>query len=356
MTGGNPFLVTELLRALVADGVEVGADAAERVRGVGPRSISQGVLGRLATLWPEAHALARAVAVLDTDAELHHAGKLAGLEHRAAESAADALAQAHVLAPGRPLRFLHPILRQAVYLDMPEARRAGDHARAARVLDERGSPERAAVHLLACEPGADPWVVERLRAAAAGNLAAGAPSSATLLLRRALMEPPSTAERPVVLLELGRAERIAGEPGAGEHLRDALALIVDPRLRATLTSELAVTLAQHGELVEAAKLLERALEELETDEETRLGLEAVLGGVSQFSDELAARGEPRRALGRPGRRHARATVDARVGERLPEPIRSAHCRGARRGRASGARPREADPRGDDREPARLRPD
>jgi predicted ATPase len=153
VTGGNPFLLAELLRALSAEGVEPRGAAAMRVGRLGPSSISQSVFGRLAMLWPEALELARAVAVLDTDAELRHAAAIAGIDRPVAEAAADGLTGAQILAPGRPLRFAHPILREALYLDLPERRRAADHARAARILDGEGAdPDRAAVHLLVSEP------------------------------------------------------------------------------------------------------------------------------------------------------------------------------------------------------------
>ena len=291
-TGGNPFLLGELLRALAADGVLPTDAAAERVRGLAPESISRSVLGRLGTMWPEGLALARAVSLLDTDAELSHAAALAEIDPRAAESAADALTEARVLAPGRPLRFAHPILRQAVYEDLPEARRAADHARAARLLDaRRRDRDRAAVHLLATEPAAERRVVERLRAAAERALARGAPESAVALLRRALVEPPPAAETAAVLVALGRAELLAGEEVAVEHLREALATARDASLRAEAARALAGALTDVGEPEHAAQVLEQAIAEAD-DRELRLRLEVDLFALSQYSPALAARVTP----------------------------------------------------------------
>jgi DNA-binding CsgD family transcriptional regulator len=286
VTGGNPYLLVELARALAA---ERASPSAERVRLLAPPSISRRVLGRLAALGMDAIALAKAVSLFDTDAELRHAAALAGLDLDRAEAAADALMSVHVLSPGRPLRFLHPIMRQAVHDDLPEGRRAADHARAARLLDaEGGDPDRAAVHLLHAEPAADSWTVERLRAAARRALARGAPEAAASLLRRAVAEPPPAIERAATLLELGRAERVAGEPHAGGRLREALELVADAPVRAEVARELATALAVAARLDEAVELLERVIEETE-DRETALLLEAHLFGLSQGSDALAAR-------------------------------------------------------------------
>ena len=173
-------------------------------------------------LWPEAVALARAVAVLDTDAELAHAAGLADIALESAVAAADALIEARVLAPGRPLRFAHPIIRHAVYADLPERRRALDHAHAAAILGARGQTDRAAVHLLPSDPAGDPGVVVRLREAAQRALGRGAPGVAVAMLRRALEEPPGEAERFATTFELGRAARLAGDPTAIQLLKGSL--------------------------------------------------------------------------------------------------------------------------------------
>jgi hypothetical protein len=49
--------------------------------------------------------------------------------------AADRLAAAGILAPGRPLTFAHPIVRAAVYGELSGAERAAGHRRAAELLD-----------------------------------------------------------------------------------------------------------------------------------------------------------------------------------------------------------------------------
>src|SRR3954471_16116132 len=63
-TGGNPFLVRELLRTLQADGIASGASGA-RIAGLGARTVGRSTLVRLGRLPEPAAQLARAVAVLE---------------------------------------------------------------------------------------------------------------------------------------------------------------------------------------------------------------------------------------------------------------------------------------------------
>jgi hypothetical protein len=79
------------------------------------------------------------------------------------------------------------------------------------------------------------------------------------LLRRALAEPPEGEHRAATLLELGRAERLAGDARAIEHLRQAAEQGTDPLFRAEAARELATGLAVAARLEEAVELLERAI-------------------------------------------------------------------------------------------------
>src|SRR5205807_7420648 len=79
-TGGNPFLVGELLSALVSDRVEPVAANAERIGGLGPSSVARAVLARLTRIGHQAVGLAQAIAVLGGPTELRHAAALAGLD------------------------------------------------------------------------------------------------------------------------------------------------------------------------------------------------------------------------------------------------------------------------------------
>jgi predicted ATPase len=157
VTGGNPFLVRSVIDALAERGLEPTAEQAGRLPDVGGPSVARSVARRLSALGPDAEALAQAVAMLGTDVEPRHAQRLAGLDEHRASEAADALAAAAVLDTGRPLDFVHPLVRAAAVERIPPAERALNHLAAARMLDAEGDdPERIAPHLLACDRRADP--------------------------------------------------------------------------------------------------------------------------------------------------------------------------------------------------------
>ena len=63
-TGGNPFLLGELIGELAADEVRGTEEDATRVPGFGSERVGRAVRRRLRRLPPEALAIARAVAVL----------------------------------------------------------------------------------------------------------------------------------------------------------------------------------------------------------------------------------------------------------------------------------------------------
>src|SRR5918999_152044 len=107
-TGGNPFLLGELLRELAAEGVTGRADEVARVSQFGSEGVGRAVRRRLRQLPPEASALARALAVLGPGAPLEEAAALARLDVPAAAAAADALAGIGVLDADRALEFVHP--------------------------------------------------------------------------------------------------------------------------------------------------------------------------------------------------------------------------------------------------------
>src|SRR6266571_1989676 len=136
-TGGVPFLVQELVRAIAEQGIKPTAAACSRVAALTPRAVSHSVVLRLRRISAAARQLARATAVLG-EADLRLAARLADADPGAA-GAADELAAAGILEEGRPLRFVHPIVRAAVEADLSPGARAGLHAAAARRLADDGT-------------------------------------------------------------------------------------------------------------------------------------------------------------------------------------------------------------------------
>jgi DNA-binding CsgD family transcriptional regulator len=261
VTMGNPFLVIELVGALRAEGAVGTVSDAQGLRELTPLAVSRAVLHRLAGLPAGAGQLARAVAVLGDGAALEDAGALAVLDDGQVGEAVQALARAEILHPDPPLRFIHPMIRAAVYADISRTDRALRHARAARFLSERGADtDQVAAHLLAASPGADGWVVDVLRTASERALARAAPEVATTYLRRALAEPPPAELRPEVLLELGLAEA-RSDLGGTESMAEALELSSTPGRRAEIALALGRTLGLRGRHAEAVEVLQEAMSE-----------------------------------------------------------------------------------------------
>ena len=276
-TGGNPFLARELLGELAAEGVDPVAARAPLVRELAPATVSRAVLVRLARLVDDALALARAVAVLGSPPPLLRAAALAELSEERAAQSAELLARAGILSSARPLEFLHPILRAAVYHDLGPAERDRLHRRAAHLLADEGLGEQLiAGHLLATDPRGEADTAAALRAAAASARASGAVETAVACLRRALEEPPPVAERGALLLELASAEVHAGEPeSAVEHFEEAGRMEIEPGELASSVRERALALAACGRLQEALTIAEEAVAALlRVDRELALLAEA----------------------------------------------------------------------------------
>src|SRR5512132_2152077 len=179
VTQGRPFLVRELVTALSEQGI-----------GSGVETVGRSVRLRLARLPKHAGRLARALAVLERS-DLLQATRLAGLEELEAANAADLLATAGIIDPGRPLTFVHPLVRDGIYSGLSGSERAQGHRRAAELFaGQPGEDARVAEHLLVSEISGDHWAVEQLVAAARAARKQGAPDSEAVFLRRALAEPP----------------------------------------------------------------------------------------------------------------------------------------------------------------------
>ena len=98
---------------------------------------------------PTRSRVARAVSVLGESAELPAVAALAGLDEPAVAAATGELARTEILRPDPPLGFVHPLVRDAVYHELPPGERALLHERAARLLRDAGAPaEQVAAQLL----------------------------------------------------------------------------------------------------------------------------------------------------------------------------------------------------------------
>jgi DNA-binding CsgD family transcriptional regulator len=283
-TGGNPFYLREMASELRSERLEQGPAAAARLAGWSPKRVNRYVGARVAAVPAPARSLARAAAVLDQDAHVGHAAAIARLDRATADEAADALRGAGILSSGPALAFAHPIVRSAVYEEIPAAARAAAHARAAHLLaDDGASAERIAAQLVPCEPRSDSWASDRLLQAGREALARGASAAATEYLRRALAEPPPDAARASLLLELGVAEASAYEPGpATDHLRQAFEAAADPAERRRAALLLASLQTQDGLGAEGVELVRRVLEECADDRALATSVAAQLVNLARF--------------------------------------------------------------------------
>ncbi|MDX6688573.1 MAG: hypothetical protein QOG15_30 [Solirubrobacteraceae bacterium] len=312
-TGGNPFLLHELIHALREEALAPTASAAARVGDLGSTTVAGSLATRLDRSRPEAASLARAVALLGTSCELQHAAQLAGLDAGTADAAADALVAGGVLAPGRPLEFIHPIVRQSIYGEMAMSERTRGHARAAAILQQSGAGlDEVAVQLLATEPDGRLGTVESLRRAARAAAVRGAVDAAISYLRRALREPPASGERASLLLELGALESRAADPEAIGHLSEAAEVAGDPRVRARAYQRLGFTLIMAGRAPDVEAAYNSAISVAsEAHPDLALELEAELVASAQMGMM------PSTIVGERLARHDRDSIKGTtVGERL----------------------------------------
>jgi DNA-binding SARP family transcriptional activator/tetratricopeptide (TPR) repeat protein len=143
-TGGNPFLVAELLRHLVETGALGAGDAAEVAAGPAaddvPESVRWVVGQRMVRLGgPVEHVLGVA-AVIGQQADVAVLGRVADLGYDHLLSALDTAVAAGLLEvrPGAPGRyaFHHPIVRDLLYRKLAAGERARLHRRVGEALQE----------------------------------------------------------------------------------------------------------------------------------------------------------------------------------------------------------------------------
>jgi DNA-binding CsgD family transcriptional regulator len=287
-TGGVPFLLQELVGVLEADGIKPTQEAAALIGRSGPRSVASATMLRLGRLSSEAVAVARAIAVLGRQARLDRIAVLADVELDATRMAIDVLIAMDLLATGHPVRFVHPLVHQAIYEYLHMTARANAHARVARILTQENAPlDEVAAHLLLSEPAGRDDVVEILRRAADAALRRGAPQSAAAYLRRALLEGGRPAG--FALLEgLGQAEALAGDLRGIDHLREAISLAEDSAVRVRILYELATLHALSGDWASFADRIREALADaVVLDLSLVAQLETARGAVEYFAPETA---------------------------------------------------------------------
>jgi DNA-binding CsgD family transcriptional regulator len=259
-TAGNPFLLRALLDALADDDLTPSDELAARLTEFGPAEVTRSVERQLSRLPDGSADLAHAIAVLDRNVTLRHAGEVARLDQARAARLADGLSAAGLVESGEAgYGLVHPLVASALSGGLPAGERAALHGRAAAVLHRhRADPETVALHLLHTEPYGRAETVALLRLAAEGASRRGAPDAAATFLRRALNEPPDDPGTEADLRsELGLTLAAQVRPGAGALLHQAADLAIAPRRRAELALSGARALGLAGFFDDAAQLCRR---------------------------------------------------------------------------------------------------
>ena len=293
-TGGLPFLVRELLRALQDDGLRPTAESVATIDRLGPQTVTRSTMMRLARLGEVAARAAQGVAVLGARASIRGVSSLAGVTESELIPALDALVSARILRAGGPPEFVHPLVRTSVYEDIPAYVRHNMHSRTAALLAADGDdPEEVAAHLVRVEPHDDPGHADLLRRAARRALARGAPDAAAAYLRRAILATPDGDLRAQLLQELGRCELSMRDPACIPHLKEAIEGLHDRRSRSRAALALADGLLYVADLEGSRAVLRSAIEDLAgEDDELATQLAAMSAHVGygdpRFNPEVQA--------------------------------------------------------------------
>ena len=288
-TGGNPFLLEQLLSEVRAEGIEPTAESADQVASLGPDTVRASVLLRLERLPRAGGPVARALAILgEYDVTIRDVAALADVPEDAAAEALAELERSGLVSGAPRLHFTHPILRAAIEDDMPAVERSRAHEQAARMLAEReADPVAVAAHLLVSEPGQGDWARAALRLAARRAEALGDPAAAVHYLERAVEERPEGDELGEILFELGLAAAHAGDPDAAEHLERAAQAGGRTRLRAQHWTAVLHLVA--GRAARAADVLESALANVQEEDEAAKPLLETLVAAGLESATVRAR-------------------------------------------------------------------
>lgn len=261
-TDGNPLMLRQLARSLQAEGTAPTAASAAGVRRAAHRALSRTVLARVGRYSSQAIAVARAVATLGNGAPPPLVAAVAGLDVAEIGPAWRELVEAEVLVR-EDLAFVHALVRDAIYFDLPGAERQELHRQAARALHEAGATvERIAGQLELAPPSGDPWVADVLIEAGTAALRRGAPDAGARHLRRALDEPVSDELRPAVMGQYAEALFDVDAPAATDVLVELIELAPDEISRAHLEVTLVQALFLTDRWVEAGMRSAAAAERL----------------------------------------------------------------------------------------------
>ena len=249
LTGGNPFLLTELAAWVGANRIEPVAGAARRALApLAPLAIREFVRRQLDDVGTDASALATAIAISDRPLTLEQAARLAGLDGRQSMNAIEALLESGILIPGEVLSFAAPLTAECLLAETPAAVAADLHRRVAEMaLSGDLTGASSSRHLLLAPPTGNAEVVDRLVELADGEVAGGNLDQARTLIRRAIAEhPQQRSAKPQLVARLGLVDLLEGRPGSTPTLAAAVAALDSSRDRADALLNLGVSQVAAG--------------------------------------------------------------------------------------------------------------
>jgi tetratricopeptide (TPR) repeat protein len=268
---GNPLYITELVAALArSSNVTItGTGAAELMSGSAPGSLAAAIADRVGFVPGPVREVLRAAALLGVHFAVPDLAVVLGRSVTDLASAVDDAHAAGVLAEYGPgLRFRHPLIRTALYEEIPAPVRTAWHRDAARMLAEANAPaDRVARQLLqaADRPGMatgpmDQWTLSWL-AGSADLLVSQTPQVAAELLRPAVTSSPAgSAQHGLLVGRLAEAlYRIGNAAEAEQVVTRTLVRATDPDLLADLHWTLAQCRMWAGKFAESLDTLDQAL-------------------------------------------------------------------------------------------------
>jgi len=268
---GNPLYLTELVAALARSSslTVTEAGAAELAGGSAPSSLSAAIADRLGFVAGPVREVLRAAALLGTDFAVSDLAIVLGRGVADLVPAVDEACAVGVLAEsGHGLGFRHPLIRAALYDDMPAPVRAAWHRDAGRALAEAGAPaDRVARQMLRAVAGPghetgpmDEWMLNWL-VRTADLLVGQAPGVAAELLGQAVASSPAdSAQHGWLASRLADALYRMGDRADAEQVANrALEHATEPDLLVDLHWTLALCRMLAGESAESLATLDRAL-------------------------------------------------------------------------------------------------
>lgn len=296
LTGGNALLVTRVAAALNERRESATLGSLRRIAEEDAVDVAASVTSQLRRLGADAGEVAAIAAVLEEHARWRHLVAVSSLDEPRVEAALDRLVAAGLLEPGEPVKFTHPLVREAIYRSQAPGEAARRHRAAAdRLAAEEADSEQVASHLLHSRCEGSPEVVARLESAARQAMRRGVPLTAATYLERALAEPPTSGDaRARVSILLGRVLGQLGRAGAERCFEEARAAATNPRLRAEADLGLGRQRYAQGAYAEAEAVLERGLAELGPEEAQDQGIAAELRATALASARYAGTLDSRR--------------------------------------------------------------